>query len=295
MWVGTLKHVNMPMIRSAFDFEFLFDAIRVLLEGEQMQVLLKTIEFLYTGFDLLLEEQADVLRRVVRPYFVKLFCHWSPNVRRFFHHLLIFRLVRPIGWTHVVKQLPTYRVLPAAESTSALSAVVAAAADGAPASHSPLSARDGTGWVGAGRVSPAGVRPAVAHAPGACAAPYASIACCSSRGGLSQTGGSSSEPSAPSLDVTRSSSAQQLASSASFDGDGGDVVTWYEQAVDDMRSGRLARVPADMRCYVGPSVLALDALCAQHSEVLQTAVSSGEPLNIPTLHWDTLLLDNEAY
>jgi hypothetical protein len=274
LWVGTLKHVNMPMIRSAFDFEFLFDAIRVLLQGEQMQVLLKTIEFLYTGFDLLLEEQADVLRRVVRPFFNKLFCHWSPNVRRFFHHLLIFRLVRPIGWTHVMEPLPTSRVLPA-DSVDDL--------HGGSAGGSSPTAANGYNGSGARALesSPAHVRrqfssPTRRAVTGSVSGlPRAS----QSAGDLSKMGAGGAT----------------LRSSGSFDSESGDVVTWYETAVDDMRHGRLDRVPVNLHVYVPQSVRALDALCEQHAHVLRTAVASGEPLIIPTLHWDTLLLDNETY
>jgi len=236
----------------------------------QAQVLLKTIEFLYTGFDLLLEEQADVLRRVVRPFFHKLFCHWSPNVRRFFHHLLIFRLVRPIGWTRVAERLPTSRVL-SAES------VLAAAPASSAAQGSPM----GTRWSSSSRASPTGMR--------AGGAGVASTGRCERVGGS----GVSGELSA----VLASGSMQQLSASASssFDGESVDVVSWYEAAVDDLRTGRLARVHPSLRAYVDASVRALDSLCEQHSAVLRMAASSGEPLVIPDLHWDLVLLDNEQY
>lgn len=261
VWVSTLKDVNMPMIRSAFDFEFLFDAIRVLLEGEQMQVLLKTIEFLYTGFDLLLEEQADVLRRVVRPFFFKLFLHWSPNVRRFFHHLLIFRLVRPIGWTHVVEKLPTSRVVPYGSHANLASA-------SAPAAVSADSPSPPTSPIHADRLHSNGHH---AFAP--------------------RHGPSASELSLPSCASGSTTSVDALLGGP---GSSGDVVSWYEQAVADLHNGCVDRVPPDLRVYVQLSVRALDALCEQHAGVLMAA-SSGEPLHIPTLHWDTLLLDNEAY
>lgn len=246
VWVGTLKDVNMPFVRSAFDFEFLFDAIRVLLEGEQMQVLLKTIEFLYTGFDLLLEEQADVLRRVIQPFFFKLLLHWSPNVRRFFHHLLLFRLVRPLCWTRVANQLPTSRVLPAGASSASLA--------GAPAGRatSPEMASRGEE---VRTQSPA-------------RAPHGSASA------ASLTSGDSGILSANAVDS-------------------GDVVLWYEGAVDRLRRRDLRGVPRELRVYVVPSIDALDSLCAEHAAVLEAA-SSGEPLCIPTLHWDTMiLLDDE--
>ena len=64
------------------------------------QVLLKGVEFLYRHWDLLPEDKANDLRELflVGPYW-RLLLHWSPAVRKFFAHLLVFRLQRPCGWS----------------------------------------------------------------------------------------------------------------------------------------------------------------------------------------------------
>ena len=68
-----------------------------------MQVLLKGLEFLYRHFDLLPEAQAIEMRQLIlsseTDRYWRLLLHWSPAVRKFFLHLLIYRLRRPVCWT----------------------------------------------------------------------------------------------------------------------------------------------------------------------------------------------------
>jgi hypothetical protein len=238
----------------------------------------------------------------------ELFCHWScaPSSATFF---LIFRLIRPIGWTHVVKQLPTARLLPA-------DAVEHAPAGSASARGSPAVARDraaaGVQLVqaddGARSEQPADclspptrrrhtsrrIGPRTGAITGSVSLPRSASAThegasLGADGGGSGEGGNGAGAGGDAL-------GEQLGRRpGSFDSEGGDVVSWYEGALDDLRIGRRSRVPRDLRVYVPQSARALDALAERYAGVLRTAVSSGEPLIIPPLHWDTRLLDNETY
>ena len=95
--------VSQPLLRSTFDFAFFFKGMATIFDSEHAQVLLKGIEFLYRHFDLLPESQANELRTLVlapsTDRYWRLVLHWSPAVRKFFLHLLVYRLRRPCCWS----------------------------------------------------------------------------------------------------------------------------------------------------------------------------------------------------
>ena len=94
--------VSQPLLRSTFDFAFFFKGMALIFASEHAQVLLKGIEFLYRHFDLMPEQQATEFRNQILlpggPYW-RLLLHWSPAVRKFFTHLLVFRLRKPVCWS----------------------------------------------------------------------------------------------------------------------------------------------------------------------------------------------------
>lgn len=90
---------EVSLLPPSFDFRFLCAALRILLESEQTQVVLTTLEFLYNCWDCFPERHADKLRYELLRSFQRLFLHWHREVRHFFQILIAFRAMKPHGYT----------------------------------------------------------------------------------------------------------------------------------------------------------------------------------------------------
>jgi hypothetical protein len=84
-----------------FCFETFFKAIHILLSSDDFQVLCKTLAFLYTNLGRFYGEHREklVLIILVNEFFFKLWPHWSYLVRKFYHHILIYK-IRRRGFLH---------------------------------------------------------------------------------------------------------------------------------------------------------------------------------------------------
>ena len=96
-----------------FDFHMLVNAIVVLLHNDKFQVVIKTLQLLYRHWEsfpgdrklelrqLFVSSDSDPLTNELldAPLFFKLFYHWHYEVRKFFQHFAVFRLLRQDGWT----------------------------------------------------------------------------------------------------------------------------------------------------------------------------------------------------
>lgn len=81
---------------SNFCFDVFFVAIRQLLQSEDFQVLCKTLGFLYTNLGRFYGDHREQLLLIIliKETFFKLFPHWSYLVRKFYHHILVYKIRR---------------------------------------------------------------------------------------------------------------------------------------------------------------------------------------------------------
>ena len=79
-----------------FDFELFFKFIELLLDFHHFQILLKTLCFLYThmGRFSIPQRTRLISTLLLDAHFYKFFLHWCPEIRRQYHHLLIYRINR---------------------------------------------------------------------------------------------------------------------------------------------------------------------------------------------------------
>jgi hypothetical protein len=98
----TLKSLNRLTMDSSFDFHYFFAAIKILLSpGNPSQVTVKGVEFLYSIWDTIPQQHAEVLVRQLLEdgTFGALCLHWEREVRHFFAHLVAFRILQVQGWS----------------------------------------------------------------------------------------------------------------------------------------------------------------------------------------------------
>jgi len=88
------------------DEDLFFEALRILLDSEHAHTLVCTLRFMYRYMEFLsdslhrrimkriMKEHEDAESGVIRSLFVKLFCFWSEDVRRIFHHILTYKAFR---------------------------------------------------------------------------------------------------------------------------------------------------------------------------------------------------------
>jgi hypothetical protein len=78
------------------DFEVLFNAIDLVLESEQFQIISKIVWFLYRNinrFDRIMRSKI-INNLLLKKYFGKLFLHWCTEVRQIFIYFVLFRIQR---------------------------------------------------------------------------------------------------------------------------------------------------------------------------------------------------------
>jgi len=81
------------------ELTFFPEAVNVLLESQQFQVILKALVFLYDHINMLpTEARSRLISSILDKFFFKLFLHWLEEVRFFFCHLLVFKLFRTSRW-----------------------------------------------------------------------------------------------------------------------------------------------------------------------------------------------------
>ena len=98
----SLRGLNRISMDTSFDFHYFFSAIRILLSaGNPSQVTVKGVEFLYSIWDTIPQQHAELLVRQLLEdgTFVGLFLHWEREVRHFFSHLVAFRILQIQGWS----------------------------------------------------------------------------------------------------------------------------------------------------------------------------------------------------
>mmetsp|Transcript_23962 Transcript_23962/g.70288 ORF Transcript_23962/g.70288 Transcript_23962/m.70288 type:complete len:966 (+) Transcript_23962:81-2978(+) len=84
-----------------FDFQLLAVALRMVLVDRltlSSNTTIKALELLYRDWDGFPETKADNIRSLLLQAFPTLFLHWDPQVARFFHHVLAYRVLRQHGW-----------------------------------------------------------------------------------------------------------------------------------------------------------------------------------------------------
>eukprot|EP01029_Cantina_marsupialis_P016841 TRINITY_DN3777_c0_g1_i3.p1 TRINITY_DN3777_c0_g1~~TRINITY_DN3777_c0_g1_i3.p1 ORF type:complete len:1199 (+),score=355.96 TRINITY_DN3777_c0_g1_i3:387-3983(+) len=94
-WKLRLKSFSSKIDPSNFDHHFFLLGLDRLMDSKHHQVQLKFLEFLYNHWPSFTETiKKHCMSRLVdeRKKFLELFLHWSPEVRKFFIHLLVWRL-----------------------------------------------------------------------------------------------------------------------------------------------------------------------------------------------------------
>jgi len=91
---------------ASFDEDYFMSGVRILLESEHAQTLVCVLRFLYQQMTVMsdplrmrimryiLERHVDPNTGVIDSVFIKLFCSWHDDVRRVFHHILVYRAFR---------------------------------------------------------------------------------------------------------------------------------------------------------------------------------------------------------
>jgi len=89
------SHVK-PSMPSNFDFENYWSGIKVLLESDQFQVVLKVLSLLYNTFHLFYgQRRIHMVNKLMNDrFFFSLFLHWSSEVRTYFQLTLVYRVFR---------------------------------------------------------------------------------------------------------------------------------------------------------------------------------------------------------
>eukprot|EP01029_Cantina_marsupialis_P004718 TRINITY_DN14909_c0_g1_i1.p1 TRINITY_DN14909_c0_g1~~TRINITY_DN14909_c0_g1_i1.p1 ORF type:complete len:366 (+),score=102.34 TRINITY_DN14909_c0_g1_i1:34-1098(+) len=90
------------VVSLTMDVGFLIRSVEVMLDTKLSQVISKCLEFLYNVWDMLHGSATQRITQCLMVHFWDLFLHWSDmGVRRFFIHLLVFRVTQPRYWTSI--------------------------------------------------------------------------------------------------------------------------------------------------------------------------------------------------
>ncbi len=78
-----------------FDYDVFWPYFSILLDSDSFQVLLKTISLLYNNFHLFKGKvRSRLVNDLLQKYFFRLFLHWSSEVRVYFQHLVVYKILR---------------------------------------------------------------------------------------------------------------------------------------------------------------------------------------------------------
>jgi len=105
IWFSFLRNAKQK-IPDNIDYPFLFKGIGVLFESEHHSILAKALLFTYDQMDLFQGAQRKILicNLILSPdTFIRFFLHWCFGVRKFYHHLLLYKLVRPQSFVRTKK------------------------------------------------------------------------------------------------------------------------------------------------------------------------------------------------
>jgi hypothetical protein len=98
----SLKGLNRALLPSSFNYNYFFSAMHILLyPGNLSQVVMTAVEFLYSIWDTIPQQQVDQFVRglIETGSIVHLMLHWEREVRNFFAHVLAFRIMPDQGWS----------------------------------------------------------------------------------------------------------------------------------------------------------------------------------------------------
>ena len=97
-----LASLNRTSLPSDFQYDYLFSIIVTLFDdGLPFQITQKTIEFVYSIWDIIPNDRLEHLRKTLLEsgIFINLFLHWERNVRIFFSYTMAVRLLQPRKWS----------------------------------------------------------------------------------------------------------------------------------------------------------------------------------------------------
>ncbi|OQS00745.1 hypothetical protein ACHHYP_02833 [Achlya hypogyna] len=95
-WLLRLDEAGIDLMATVRDYDREFSwifAMKLLLLSDHMDILKKTLLFLYTILPVLPETLRVLIMRVLLHRHFDIFLHWNHDVRRFYHHILVYRLV----------------------------------------------------------------------------------------------------------------------------------------------------------------------------------------------------------
>jgi hypothetical protein len=113
-------------LSETFCYSIFFEAIRALLCSEDFQILCKTLSFLYMNLGRFYGSEREQLLLIIllKDFFFRLFPHWSFTVRRYYQHILIYKIKRR-GFIHdyssavsSAKKIPSNNALSSLESVA---------------------------------------------------------------------------------------------------------------------------------------------------------------------------------
>jgi len=105
VWFNSLRN-SKQKIPDNIDYPFLFKGVCVLFESEHHSILAKALLFVYDQIDLFqgTQRKSFICNIILSPEtFMRFFLHWCFGVRKFYHHLILYKLVRPQSFVRTKK------------------------------------------------------------------------------------------------------------------------------------------------------------------------------------------------